>query len=113
MRFVTCASPLYKKIVWAMVTRKKPKKAEPVQVSAYEAGLLLLLSAEPQRVGLQRQCGKLVRARRCGECFECMKRDCGKCANCSDKLKFGGTGKRKQACCKRKCLQPTITTLAT
>ena len=96
-----------------MVTRKKSKKVKPTQASAYEAGLLLLLSAEPKRVGLQRQCGKLVRLTRCGECFECAQEDCGKCANCLDKFKFGGTGKRKQACLKRRCLLPTLTRLPT
>lgn len=98
-----------------MVVRKtKPKKVGPSpKASVYEAGLLLLLSAEPQRVGLQRRCGKLVRLNRCGECVECAQEDCGHCANCSDKLKFGGAGKRKQACLKRKCLQPTLTNLPT
>jgi len=98
-----------------MVVKKKnsQKVRSPSKASVYEAGLLLLLSAEPQRVGLQRKCGKLVRLNRCGECFECAREDCGKCANCSDKFKFGGTGKRKQACLKRKCLQPTLITLPT
>lgn len=91
----------------------KKKKKNPKKASVYEAGLLLLLSAEPQRVGLQRQFGKLVRLTRCGKCFECAQEDCGKCASCTDKLKFGGPGKRKQACLKRKCLLPTLTTLPT
>ena len=94
------------------IKKKRPKKARS-KASVYEAGLLLLLSAEPQRVGVQRRSGKLVRLTRCGECFECAQEDCGKCANCLDKFKFGGTGKRKQACLKRRCLLPTLTRLPT
>ena len=96
------------------VKKKKSKKAKPSsKASVYEAGLLLLLSAEPQRVGLQRQFGKLVRLTRCGQCYECAQEDCGTCASCMDKLKFGGPGKRKQACLKRRCLLPTLTHLPT
>lgn len=29
--------------------------------------------------------------------------DCGKCANCLDKPRFGGAGSRKQKCSARKC----------
>ena len=79
----------------------------------WEWRFLLLLSAEPQRVGLQRRFGKLVRLNRCNACSECKQQDCGACASCADKLKFGGTGKRKQACLKRKCLHPTLTPLPT
>lgn len=85
----------------------------PSKPSVSEARLLLLLSAEPQRVGLHRRAGNLVRLHRCGKCSECQQRDCGACASCADKLKFGGTGKRKQACLKRKCLYPTLTYLST
>jgi len=42
---------------------------------------------------------------RCGVCKHCMSLDCGKCANCLDKIKFGGTGKRKRLCMKRRCLR--------
>jgi DNA (cytosine-5)-methyltransferase 1 len=97
--------------------KRKRKRAPPASAaskpSEYEAMLLLFLSAEPQRVGLQRRSGKLVRLVRCGKCFECQRVDCGACASCTDKLKFGGTGKRKQACLKRKCLLPTLTHLPT
>ena len=108
MRFVTCAIPM----LWVelgMRSGPKLKKTKPPSKSSiYEAGLLLLLSAEPQRVGLQRRGGQLVRVYRCGLCAECARKDCGKCANCSDKLKFGGSGKRKQACLQRWCLRPVL-----
>ena len=44
---------------------------------------------------------KKSRNRKCGRCETCIVKDCGKCKNCEDKLKFGGTGVRKQACLNR------------
>ena len=41
--------------------------------------------------------------RRCNICENCMKKDCGQCTYCKDMIKFGGTGKSKQACEKRAC----------
>lgn len=41
---------------------------------------------------------------RCGKCVGCVKSDCGTCVNCKDKKKFGGPGKRKQACKNKKCI---------
>ena len=40
---------------------------------------------------------------RCGKCDECLVGDCGCCASCLDKPKFGGRGFRKQACLMRRC----------
>ncbi|KAK7800480.1 hypothetical protein U0070_024260, partial [Myodes glareolus] len=37
--------------------------------------------------------------RRCGVCEP----ECGKCKACKDMVKFGGTGRSKQACLKRRC----------
>ena len=55
---------------------------------------------------------------RCGTCSGC-KSECGSCKNCKDKKKFGGPGRRKQACLKRKCnnmsqtpLKPIANTVA-
>ena len=42
--------------------------------------------------------------RRCGWCTGCNTDDCGVCQYCQDKPKFGGPGKKKQCCEKRKCL---------
>ena len=33
----------------------------------------------------------------------CQSPDCGKCAACRDMVKFGGTGRAKQACHQRRC----------
>ena len=40
-----------------------------------------------------------------GRCKQCNAEDCGQCNNCVDnyKKKFGGPGKKKKGCVKRKC----------
>ncbi|XP_023241204.1 DNA (cytosine-5)-methyltransferase 1-like [Centruroides sculpturatus] len=43
------------------------------------------------------------RRKRCGVCEACQLPDCGKCNACQDMIKFGGSGKGKQACLLRKC----------
>ncbi|KAL4647514.1 histone-lysine N-methyltransferase MLL-like [Arapaima gigas] len=44
------------------------------------------------------------RGRRCGQCPGCaVPEDCGICANCLDKPKFGGRNIKKQCCRVRKC----------
>ena len=45
-----------------------------------------------------------IRKRRCNVCENCMIPECGNCNHCKDMVKFGGTGKSKQACVLRKCL---------
>ena len=40
----------------------------------------------------------------CGIDFQvCQQPDCGKCAACRDMVKFGGSGRSKQACVHRRC----------
>ncbi|XP_063689168.1 DNA (cytosine-5)-methyltransferase 1-like [Bolinopsis microptera] len=43
------------------------------------------------------------RQTRCNECEVCKMPDCGECNMCKDKIKFGGSGKKRQACMERKC----------
>lgn len=43
------------------------------------------------------------KSRRCGECEGCMRDDCGNCAACRDKPRFGGKGSKKKACVARAC----------
>lgn len=43
------------------------------------------------------------RRRRCGICEVCQMPDCGECASCKDMVKFGGSGRSKQACVQRRC----------
>ena len=45
----------------------------------------------------------LLRRQRCGACEKCLAQDCGNCVNCKDMVKFGGSGKSKQACKGRHC----------
>lgn len=44
------------------------------------------------------------RRKRCGVCEACQSGDCGKCKACRDMVKFGGTGRLKQCCEERRCL---------
>lgn len=36
-------------------------------------------------------------------CEVCQLPDCGKCNHCKDMIKFGGSGRSKQACVNRRC----------
>ena len=45
--------------------------------------------------------------KRCGTCLGCMSADCGQCTFCVDKPKYGGPGRKKQCCVKRKCANLT------
>ena len=42
--------------------------------------------------------------KRCGTCSGCTASDCGVCKYCRDKPKYGGPGRLKQSCEKRKCI---------
>jgi len=41
--------------------------------------------------------------RRCGECANCLRAECGICKHCLDMPKFGGSYKLKKACIGREC----------
>ncbi|EEC00968.1 (cytosine-5)-methyltransferase 1, putative [Ixodes scapularis] len=45
-----------------------------------------------------------TRRNRCGVCEACQLPDCGKCKACRDQVKFGGSGRLKQCCEERRCL---------
>ncbi|XP_076161949.1 DNA methyltransferase 1a [Ptiloglossa arizonensis] len=45
---------------------------------------------------------------RCGICEYCQQPDCGLCNACKDMVKFGGSGRAKQACIRRKCPNMSI-----
>lgn len=49
-----------------------------------------------------------LKRQRCGVCENCQQPDCGICSFCKDMLKFGGSGRSKQACARRKCSYMTI-----
>uniref|UniRef100_A0A4W3I946 DNA (cytosine-5)-methyltransferase n=1 Tax=Callorhinchus milii TaxID=7868 RepID=A0A4W3I946_CALMI len=44
-----------------------------------------------------------LKRQRCGVCEVCQQPDCGKCRACKDMVKFGGSGRSKQACLQRRC----------
>lgn len=45
-----------------------------------------------------------VKRRKCGVCEPCQQPDCGECMNCKkNMIKFGGSGRSKQACIQRQC----------
>uniref|UniRef100_A0A8C7XGV9 DNA (cytosine-5)-methyltransferase n=1 Tax=Oryzias sinensis TaxID=183150 RepID=A0A8C7XGV9_9TELE len=44
-----------------------------------------------------------LKRQRCGVCEVCQSPDCGKCTACKDMIKFGGSGRSKQACKQRRC----------
>ena len=43
------------------------------------------------------------RKAKCKKCPGCIKDDCGTCEYCKDMKKFGGPGRKKQACAERNC----------
>ena len=57
-----------------------------------------------QMKGGEDQKSSKLRSTRCGVCEQCNRSDCGQCRNCRDMTKFGGSGRSKQACVERKCL---------
>ena len=44
-----------------------------------------------------------TRLKRCRACAACLAEDCGECHSCKHMKKFGGNGKLKQCCDRRKC----------
>uniref|UniRef100_A0A8C4UIS5 DNA (cytosine-5)-methyltransferase n=1 Tax=Falco tinnunculus TaxID=100819 RepID=A0A8C4UIS5_FALTI len=44
-----------------------------------------------------------MKRRRCGVCEVCQQPECGKCKACQNMVKFGGSGRSKQACLQRRC----------
>ncbi|XP_024084550.1 jmjC domain-containing histone demethylation protein 1 [Cimex lectularius] len=52
--------------------------------------------------------GPRRRRTRCKKCAACHQSDCGECVFCQDMVKFGGSGRAKQTCIMRQCLQPML-----
>ncbi|KAK5639618.1 hypothetical protein RI129_012110 [Pyrocoelia pectoralis] len=57
----------------------------------------------PDQIDKKENDDKGPRRKRCGICEACQTSDCGKCSHCRNMLKFGGTGRSKQACLMRRC----------
>jgi len=56
-------------------------------------------SAPPPKVRSKRKL-------RCGECVACLAAECGTCTACRSMVRFGGEGKARKMCVRRKCLRP-------
>ena len=52
--------------------------------------------------------GNRRRRVRCKTCEACMGGDCKACVYCKDMTKYGGPGRMKQTCEKRRCLHPQL-----
>ncbi len=52
--------------------------------------------------------GNRRRRVRCKTCQACLGGDCRQCVYCQDMSKYGGPGKMKQTCEKRRCLHPQL-----
>ena len=74
---------------------KKKKEPKKRQRSGVEA-------AEPPQ--------KKVKKGKCRRCAGCLRDDCRRCKYCLDMPKYGGTGKLRQACVERRCLETDIAT---
>ena len=63
--------------------------------SANNTGKRAILRVRPRRV-------------RCKTCEACLGGDCKQCVYCKDMTKYGGPGRMKQTCEKRRCLHPQL-----
>ena len=52
--------------------------------------------------------GNRRRRVRCKACEACLGGDCQQCVYCRDMIKYGGPGRMKQTCEKRRCLHPQL-----
>ena len=48
------------------------------------------------------------RRRRCNECNGCQAEDCQACPPCRDMVKYGGLGRLRQSCVRRRCGRPLL-----
>ena len=79
-------------------TKRATKPSVRLQMSAAEdESDITVLDVGEKKAGSRR------RGRGCGHCPGCLRGDCGKCAYCKDKPKFGGPGRKKQRCVLRVC----------
>ena len=90
--------------------KKAPKEKVPTENNpTVVEGLLKTFSEKSPKKKKKRSEGSPSTDRpparkRCNECTGCKAEDCGQCAPCKDKKKFGGPNVRKQACKMRRCI---------
>ncbi|GBL83584.1 Histone-lysine N-methyltransferase 2A [Araneus ventricosus] len=75
---------------------------------SYKSAVKTSLKTSPKIVSTRLLRTKKFRKVRCKQCEGCLAEDCGECAHCLDKKKFGGPNLIKQACKYRRCLRPII-----
>ncbi|KAL3210193.1 hypothetical protein MRX96_037330 [Rhipicephalus microplus] len=80
---------------------KSAKREVPVETS--RSGRALRRKTDQNRGSITNLGYTRVRKARCNQCPGCLAEDCGKCACCRDKKKFGGKNLLKQACLHRRC----------
>ncbi|XP_052224566.1 DNA (cytosine-5)-methyltransferase 1-like isoform X2 [Dreissena polymorpha] len=82
---------------------KLAKKVTPKDTLATTTPLVREMFDSMFKGQIDDKAAKESKRRRCGICEACQSSDCGKCAACKDMVKFGGTGRAKQACHERRC----------
>jgi F-box/leucine-rich repeat protein 10/11 len=65
-------------------------------------------AADRLRIYKKSPAGNRRRRVRCKNCEACMGGDCRMCVYCRDMIKYGGPGRMKQTCEKRRCLHPQL-----
>ncbi|XP_078680561.1 lysine-specific demethylase 2A-like isoform X1 [Branchiostoma floridae x Branchiostoma belcheri] len=78
-------------------------RIKPVKKKTYGA------SGSASKPKMKSATGNISRRRtRCRQCEACTRGDCGECHFCKDMKKYGGPGRMKQSCIRRKCLRPAL-----
>ncbi|XP_044540853.1 DNA (cytosine-5)-methyltransferase 1-like [Gracilinanus agilis] len=89
----------------AMKHTKKVKAKAPTKATTTKLVYQIFDSLFPEEIDRQGKEDKesAMRRRRCGVCEVCQQPECGACKACKDMVKFGGSGRSKQACLQRRC----------
>ena len=95
----------YEDIINSATTIKRRKGPSVSTEIAYPHQYDKLEAVKSLRANLPKGPNKKL-FRRCWVCEFCLRKDCGKCANCLDMPRFGGVFKLKQACLERQCIFP-------
>ncbi|KAK6625433.1 hypothetical protein RUM43_005731 [Polyplax serrata] len=87
------------------VTKKKQEKPKWTKATTTCLVAEVFESFFPKQLDNDEEESKMrtERRRRCNVCEACQQPDCGECVFCRDMVKFGGSGRGKQACKNRRC----------
>ena len=89
--------------VKARVFNSTPRKPRSAPVTPQGEPKEKKVRAKHKMLAVYGSSDRASKSRRCGECEGCMRDDCGNCAACRDKPRFGGKGSKKKACVARSC----------